>query len=219
MNATAWLLLALFLAVAALAWVAVHVGSRRLEYVAKPGCMLLLIGAAAALDPADGAARTALLVALVLSMLGDVFLMLPGRQPGASGPNLFVAGLAAFLLGHVAYVVGFALEGVELDGLLAGLLPVAFLVAIVGRKVVGAVRAGEEPELAGPVTAYVGVISAMVLFAFGTTDVRAEVGSLLFAGSDSLIAWERFVRTRPWAPLTIIITYHLAQALLVVSFT
>ena len=219
MDSTAWLLLTLFLAVAAVDWAAVHVRNKRLEYLAKPGCMVLLVLAALALEPADEAARAALVVALVLSALGDVFLMLPGRQPGTSGPNLFVAGLGSFLLGHVAYVVGFALEGLEAGGLLLGLVPVAAVLATVGRAVVAAVRAGDEPELAVPVQAYVLVISAMLLCAFGTGDPRAMVGACLFAGSDSLIAWERFVRPRPWAPVTIIVTYHLAQALLVLSFT
>jgi hypothetical protein len=45
------------------------------------------------------------------------------------------------------------------------------------------------------------------------------VGAALFAGSDALIAWERFVAKRAWGPVTIIVTYHLAQALLVLSFT
>lgn len=219
MDSTVSLLLALFLAVAALDWAAVHGRNRPLEYVAKPGCMVFLVLAAVTLDPVDAAARTALVVALVLSALGDVFLMLPGRQPGSSGPNLFVAGLASFLLGHLAYVVGFALEGLEAGGLLLGLLPVALIIATVGRHAVRAVRAGDEPELAVPVQAYVAVISAMVLGAFGTVDWRAALGAGLFAGSDSLIAWERFVRSRRWAPVTIIVTYHLAQALLVLSFS
>ena len=219
MDTSTWLLLALFLAVAAVDWAAVHAGSKRIEYVAKPGCMLFLIAAALTLDPVDGAARSALVVALVLSTLGDVFLMLPGRQPDTPGPNLFVAGLASFLVGHIAYVVGFVLEGVEPGGLALGTVPVVLVVATVGRRVVAAVRRGDEPELATPVTAYVAVISAMLLCAFGTVDGRAMVGACLFAGSDSLIAWERFVRTRPWGRLVIIVTYHLAQALLVVSFT
>lgn len=219
MDTSTWLLLALFLAVAALDWAAVQARSKPLEYLAKPGCMVFLVVAALTLEPADGAARAALVVALVLSTLGDVFLMLPGRQPGTPGPNLFVAGLASFLVGHLAYVAGFVFEGVEPGGLAIGLVPVALIIATVGRRVVAAVRASDEPELATPVTAYVAVISAMVLCAFGTGDLRAMVGACLFAGSDSLIAWERFVRKRPWGPLAIIVTYHLAQALLVVSFT
>ncbi len=219
MDGAAWVLIGVFLAVAALDWVAVQRGSKALEYVAKPGCMVALIAAALVLDPVDDAARVALVAALVLSTLGDVFLMLPGRQPDTPGPNLFVAGLASFLLGHIAYVVGFVLVGVEPAGLALGLVGVALIISTVGRQVVAAVKAGDEPELTVPVTAYVTVISAMVLCAFGTLDGRAMAGAALFAGSDSLIAWERFVRTRPWGRLVIIVTYHLAQALLVLSFT
>ena len=219
MDGAAWVLIGVFLAVAALDWVAVQRGSKPLEYVAKPGCMVALIAAAVVLDPVDDAAQVALVAALVLSMLGDVFLMLPGRQADTPGPNLFVAGLASFLLGHIAYVVGFVLVGVEPAGLAVGVLGVALIIGTVGRRVVAAVKASDEPELTVPVTAYVTVISAMVLCAFGTLDGRAMAGAALFAGSDSLIAWERFIEKRPWGPLTIIVTYHLAQALLVVSFT
>lgn len=218
MTGSAWLLLALFVAVAAIDWMAVQIQNKPLEYLAKPGCMAFLIGAALAIDPASDAARAALVVALVLSTLGDVFLMLPGRQPDSTGPNLFVAGLASFLLAHVAYVAGFAIEDVEPIGLAVGLVPVLVVLAAIGRTVVRAVQRSDESELTAPVTAYVLVISAMLLFAFGTLDARAMVGAVLFAGSDSLIAWERFIRPRPGGPLTIIVTYHLAQALLVTSF-
>jgi uncharacterized membrane protein YhhN len=213
-TATSALLLVVFLAVAALDWSAVHTRSKALEYACKPGCMLALIGAAAALDPADESARTALVVALALSTVGDVFLMLRGESS-----TLFAAGLTAFLLAHVAYVVAFWLDGVEPGGLGAGLVVALALVAVVGRPTVAAVRAGQERELAGPVAAYVGVISLMALSAVGTLDPVAIAGALLFAFSDAVIARDRFVAPgAAWAPLTIIVTYHLAQALLVTSF-
>lgn len=212
-DATAWLLLVVFLAVAAIDWAAVHSGSKAVEYVAKPGCMVALIGCAAALDPADEAARTALVLALVLSTIGDVFLMVRG-----SNPRLFLGGLASFLLAHVAYVVGFWLDGVEGAGLLVGTALALALVVFVGRPVVVAVRTGDEPEMAAPVAAYVAVIAAMVLSAAGTADPRAIAGAVLFAGSDSLIARNRFVSAERWMPLAIIVTYHLAQAFLVVAF-
>lgn len=208
-DATVWLLLVLFVAVAALDWAAVHAGSKPLEYLCKPGCMVVLIAAAAALDPSDEAARTALVVALVLSTLGDVFLMVPG---------LFLPGLVAFLFAHVAYVVAFWLDDVDAGGLLLGVALAALLVLAVGRPIVAAVRAGADPAMATPVAAYVGVISLMVLSAAGTGDGRAIAGALLFAGSDSLIARSRFVHPAAWAPLAIIVTYHGAQALLVTSF-
>lgn len=213
MTTSAWLLLTVFLAVAALDWVAVHLGSKPLEYVCKPGCMLALIAAATAIDPADETARGFLVAALVLSTVGDVLLMLRGERP-----QLFLAGLGAFLLAHVAYVVGFWVEGVEPGGLVLGAVLAAALVAVVGRPVLRAVQAGEEPSMAGPVGAYVGVISAMVLSAAATGEVLATVGALLFAGSDGLIAQRRFVRELPWQPLAIIVGYHVAQALLVTSF-
>jgi uncharacterized membrane protein YhhN len=218
-NASASVFLALFLAVAVLDWSAVHLGSKRLEYLAKPGCMVFLIAAALVMDPSDGAARVALVAALVLSLLGDVFLMLPGRQPGSEGPDLFVAGLAAFLLAHVAYVVAFLLDGAQLSDALLGLIPLAFIGVFAARPIIEGVRSSTEPDLAAPVTAYIGVISLMVLAAFGTGQVTAILGALLFAFSDSLIALGRFVRPRDWFPLAIIITYHLAQGLLTVSFT
>ena len=37
--------------------------------------------------------------------------------------------------------------------------------------------------------------------------------------SDAWIGEDRFVRSRSWQPLAIIVTYHVAQALLVVSLT
>ena len=213
MNATVWLLLAVFLAVAAVDWAAVHVRSKAVEYLCKPGCMVVLIVAALALDVDDDGARVALVVALALSTLGDVFLMVRGDRP-----QLFIAGLASFLLAHVAYVVAFSLDGLERGGVVLGVVLAVLLVAVVGRSTVRAVRAGDEPEMATPVTAYVLVIAAMVLAAAGTADPRAVAGALLFALSDSLIARQRFVREAPWMPLTIIVTYHLAQALLVTSF-
>ena len=213
MNATVWLLLAVYLAVAAVDWSAVHVGSKRVEYLCKPGCMVVLIAAALALDVDDDNARIALVVALVLSTLGDIFLMVRGERP-----QLFIAGLASFLLAHIAYVVAFVIDGVETPGVVLGVVLAVLLVLVVGRPTVRAVRAGDEPDMATPVTAYVAVIATMVLAAAGTFDPWAIAGALLFAGSDSLIARQRFVREAPWMPLTIIVTYHLAQALLVVSF-
>jgi uncharacterized membrane protein YhhN len=61
------------------------------------------------------------------------------------------------------------------------------------------------------------VISAMVSAALATGVVLAAVGAALFFASDTLIAWERFVRPRTWAPLAIIVTYHLGQAGLTLS--
>jgi uncharacterized membrane protein YhhN len=185
-------------------WVAVARGSKGLEYVAKPAATLLLVGVALALVPEDDTRRAWFVLALVLSLAGDVFLMLPR--------NLFVAGLASFLLGHVAYVAGFGLG--EAWPWIAG---VAVVAVAVGAPILRALLARGDKELVGPVVAYMAVISVMVACAIGTADAVAIAGAVLFMASDSLIAWNRFVRPLAWAPVTIMVTYHLAQAGLVLS--
>ena len=74
----------------------------RLEYVAKPTVLAALVVAAAAI-PADRIdlvdRRWWFVAALVCCLAGDVLLMLPR--------DLFIPGLAAFLVGHVLFIVGF----------------------------------------------------------------------------------------------------------------
>ena len=74
-----------------------------------------------------------------------------------------------------------------------------------------------EPALRPPVAVYMVVISAMVASAIASGNVVAAVGAVLFAASDSLIAWDRFVRPVARAEVTIMVTYHLGQILLVLS--
>jgi uncharacterized membrane protein YhhN len=208
-TAGAFLLLALALVAAVGDWIAVHQEAKGLEYVCKPLTMVLLIGAALALDPADPAVRTWFVVALVLSLAGDVFLMLP--------KDLFVFGLGAFLLGHIAYIVGMHVEGVDGARFLVGIIIVMVVLSVIGTAILRGVRAGPDPGLAGPVVAYMFVISAMLASAIGVGNGAAIVGASLFYVSDALIAWNRFLRETPHARVSIMVTYHLAQVGLVLS--
>jgi len=213
MTSLAWALLGLTLVIAALDWVAKGIGSKPMEYVFKPLTMVALIGVALALDPTDAGARAAFVVALVFGMAGDVFLMLPDSK------RWFVFGLASFLVGHLAYVAGLVALGLTGIALAAGVVVVLVAMAVIGRRIVGAVRAGDEPALAVPVSVYMGVISVMVACAFGTTLPLAIVGSLLFFASDACIGWSRFVKPHAWMELFIIVTYHLGQIGIVLSLT
>lgn len=209
MTGTAFLLLALTLVVAVGDWVAVARGHRPLEYLCKPLTMVMLMAATLALDVGDGTVRTWFLVALALCLVGDVVLMLP--------QDLFVFGLGAFLLGHVAYVMGMAVDGVSVPRLGIGVVLVCLAMAVLGLRIVQAVRAGDEPALVGPVVAYMGVISVMVATAVGTGHVAAVAGAASFYASDALIAWNRFIRVTPHHRLVIMVTYHLGQIGLVLS--
>jgi uncharacterized membrane protein YhhN len=190
-------------------WVAVGTGRRTLEYVLKPATMLPLIGAALVLEPHSPGGRACFVVALVFSLAGDVFLMLPDE-------NLFVFGLGSFLLGHVAYIVGLLVAGVSPLALAVGVVVVAGLMALVAPTlVVGARR--RDPRLGVPVLVYIVAISVMVACAIGSVVAAAIAGALLFYASDFAIGWSRFVSDFAGSRLVIIITYHLAQVLLVVS--
>ena len=129
MTSLAWALLALTLVIAALDWLAKGIGSKPMEYVFKPLTMVALIGVALALDPTDAGARAAFVVALVFGMAGDVFLMLPDDK------RWFVFGLASFLVGHLAYVVGLVLLGLTGVALVAGVVVVVLAMAVIGRRI------------------------------------------------------------------------------------
>ena len=171
-----------------------------------------LIAAAALLDPAADAQtwRAWFVAALVFSLAGDVLLMLP--------QDLFVAGLAAFLVAHVFYLVGFWTNGPSAFALAIAVVVVVAVVGPLGWRILAAiVRSGEPRELRGAVAGYMVVISAMLATALATGNVVAAVGAALFVASDSMIAWDRFVRPFRWAPVAIMVTYHLGQAGLVLA--
>jgi uncharacterized membrane protein YhhN len=201
-----------YLSVAVVAAVADWIGVWRelttVRYVTKPLTLVALTATALALDPNDPAVRAWFVVALVLSLAGDVFLMLPADR--------FVAGLASFLLAHVAYVVGLVVAGLEPVGIAAGIVVVAVAFALVGRPLIAHIRRS-TPEMTAPVVAYMGVISAMLVCAVGTLEPVAIAAGALFYASDALLGWGRFVRAPRWGGVAVMVTYHAAQAMFVLS--
>ena len=208
MTAVAFVLLSLAAVVAVADWLAVANGQRLAEYILKPLVMVALIAVASTLDPSSDFARVMLIIGLVLSMVGDVCLMVP--------TDLFVAGLGAFLLAHVCYVIALIALGVSVGGLLIGMILMAALAVVVGRRIVqGAARS--DSALAGPVAAYIAVISVMVATAIGTGRFFAVVGAVLFATSDSVLGWTRFLSDFSRSRLIVMVTYHLGQIGLVLA--
>src|SRR3954454_4551267 len=104
MNATTVVLIVAAGVFAGLNWWSQATAWKALEYASKPTVTALLAAAAVTLDPRSSAAQPWFVAALLFSLAGDVFLMLPGDR--------FVPGLASFLLAHVLYAVGFLVGGV-----------------------------------------------------------------------------------------------------------
>ena len=190
-------------------WIAELRHSRWLEYLCKPATLAALVAVAASITPVHdaGARRDWFVAALALSLVGDMLLMLPA--------DAFVAGLGAFLVGHVLYVAGFWSHGP--DGVVFAVVLVAVLAVLspVATPILKALR--PERELMLAVTLYMAVIAVMASSALSSGNPLAAAGAVLFVVSDTMIAWNRFVRPFAAADVGIMVTYHLGQAGLVLS--
>jgi uncharacterized membrane protein YhhN len=196
---------------AALAVRAEYRGPRWQVYLFKPLTTALLLALALATPP-YGAARYQLAVAigLALSLVGDVFLMLPGDR--------FMPGLSSFLLAHFAYLVAFTTD-VQLAA-----APVLFAPFAVFGLAILALLWRRLGRLQVPVALYVLVIVSMAGQAAGRAwllrnpaAALAASGAVLFVASDTLLSLNRFRRPFPSAQALILGSYFLAQWLIAAS--
>jgi uncharacterized membrane protein YhhN len=193
--------------VAALAdWAAVASKNERVESFAKVAVMLGLIAAVVASDDL-GVIELLLITALVMSLLGDV-LLLPQVDH-------FIGGLGAFLIGHVFYALTFLAVGVDPAWAIPGAAITFVAIAVVGRRIVEGATLRDE-TLGRAVLGYILVISLMVTLGTGVS-VLVAIGAVLFAASDSVLGWNRFVAPLPHGRLATHIPYHVGQGLIVLG--
>jgi uncharacterized membrane protein YhhN len=178
-------------------------------YIYKPMAMAGIIGLVLTPGiPADYY-QWAIVAGLLLSLAGDIFLMLR--------PARFLPGLFSFLVAHVVYTAAFSWRLDEVHFLFAA-VPVAAGAGMLGLLWPGLGR------LRIPVTLYVAAITAMVVSAVsaatGTPDpgrCAAAVGAVLFMASDACLGYARFRRNFPAAQGLILGSYYPAQALIALS--
>jgi len=182
-------------------------GSRTGVWIAKPLASAGFLWAALAAGALESGYGRAVLVALVLSFLGDVLLIPVARRS-------FLVGLVSFLLGHVAYAFAFAARGIS-PVWIAGALPGVALAVVLALRWLGP---HVEPAMRAPVRAYVAVISAMVLAAAGSVGAAGQpailVGALAFYVSDLAVARQRFVARTFWNKSWGLPLYYGAQLIL-----
>jgi uncharacterized membrane protein YhhN len=206
-----WLLLALLFAFIEV--IAVSRNLRKLEYIAKPAVMVLLF---LWLYTSTGLQGNTLWFGLgvLLSLAGDILLMI-------SLDRLFIPGLVAFLLAHLAYITGFRAELTSANiWSLILLVFIAINVSRLLRRIVGAMRSKGEIRSILPVVVYGIVISLMLYAAMSTTSNLSwtplaaffvSAGALLFVTSDVLLAWMKFVSPVRNGPVWNIALYYLGQ--------
>ncbi len=186
---------------AGLNWVTRVRSLPRLETVSKPAATVAITALAVVVgrDQPRGVILSAL-IGFILCLVGDIALL--------DAVDSFIAGLAAFLAGHVAFIAMFVQLGLDRKRLGAvGLVLVATMVTLVGRVIVRGART-REPKLAGPVVAYLTVISTMVVVGWATGNVAATIGATLFVISDAILGWRAFVGEKAWMSLAVMMSYH-----------
>jgi uncharacterized membrane protein YhhN len=151
---------------------------------------------------------------VLFSLTGDVLLMI-------SLDRLFLPGLAAFLLAHISYITGFRAELMTAN--IWSLILLVFIAINVSRlihRIVGSMRARGENRLILPVIVYGIVISIVLYAAMSTTSNLAwtplaaflvSAGALLFAASDVILAWMKFVTPLKNGRIWNMALYHLGQ--------
>ena len=180
--------------------------NERVELISKP---LTTVGAVAIAASADGprSATAVAIVALVLCLIGDIALLAAIDQ--------FVVGLAAFLLGHIAFIAMFAQRGFD-HWTLSG-VAIGGVAALLGTAAVPIVRGAATKGFGIPVRAYLVVISSMCVLGWATGNWLIKLGSTAFIISDSILGWGQFVAERRWMHLAIMVTYHVAIVSLALS--
>jgi len=189
-------------------WWAVARGDRRTETWAKPATLVALIVAATVLGAPDTTPGRWLLLALGFGLLGDVALL---------GDSLarFRAGVAAFLVGHLAYLACFATLGLPRPAWSWAVLLVLLASFVATREVLPATHRLDGAALSVPVAIYTAAIGAMLVCAWFTGEWLVALGATVFVASDATLSVDRFVRPIPRAHLVVMVTYHLGQALIV----
>ena len=186
-------------------------GPRSHVYLFKPMTMLLILLTAMSGLRAHASVRgSAIIAGLVFCLVGDVFLMLPSDR--------FVAGLASFLVGHLAYTVAFT-AGLGFSFSVRSLVPLAIYGAAIYMLL-----APHLGKMRLPVLAYVVVILLMGWQAWerwnrvgASGDLLALLGALLFIFSDSVLALDRFRAKFKTARLLSLTSYFCAQWLIASS--
>ena len=180
-----------------------------LNLVFKPLATLCVIAWAALGRSDDGRVKRWIVVGLVFSLAGDVALLWPVQG--------FLAGLVAFLLGHLSYLVALTRR------VRFGASPPAFGAwAVVAASVLAGLWHGVPAELRVPVLVYVCALGAMAAQATsawlarrGAADAArwrtVAAGGALFVLSDAILAADKFVGGVPMPTLWNLSIYWLAQ--------
>ena len=212
MNKIYWIIL--FIVVLFADLIAVYLGKETLRYVTKPLLMpLLVIYFVSAVNFFSSSLKKWIVLALVFSWLGDVFLMFE-----STNSSFFIFGLVAFLIAHIFYILFYEnliqRENIKKNYWL--FIPVLIYYALLVN-----ILSPNLGDMKLPVRMYGVVISYMLIQALQVGRIRNRpaavlmiTGAVLFITSDSILALNKFYKPFEHAGILIMLTYGIAQLLI-----
>ena len=160
-----------------------------------------------------------LLVALSFSWIGDIILLFAERDE-----LFFIAGLIAFLISHIVYILLFNKQLKYKNRKNKAVFWIGVTSIIMYLIVMVSILLPRLGDLTMPVFVYALVISTMLLFAFKGFLTWEEpgnwfvlIGAIAFVSSDSILAFNKFYAPIVMSSFLIMVTYLIAQYLIVVG--
>lgn len=208
-------LILLFFLVLATDIIGIETNNQLIQYISKPLLMPVLalffvFNTSATVTPF----KKWVLAALFFSWAGDVLLMFQEKIP-----DFFLFGLAAFLLTHICYIIFF--HSIRLKEGIRGRPWLLVPVAVYYTGLIFFLSPYLD-DMKMPVIIYGLVISFMLVLALHMLFIRNKdagkllaIGAVFFVISDSVLAINKFYLPFGTASVVIMLTYGLAQYLIV----
>ncbi len=185
------------------------------HYIAKPAIVISLIFLfVKTSESLSKPIKKLTLLALVFSLFGDVLLMFVDKSE-----HFFTLGLVAFLTAHIMYVLLFLKHRNKERS------PYGFIVLLLiyAASLFYFLKDGLGVMLI-PVVVYMLVILSMATSAYlrkNKVNILSYglvfFGALFFMASDSILALNKFYQAIPWSNISIMVTYAIAQYLIIIG--
>lgn len=185
------------------------------HYIAKPAIVISLIFLF--IKTSGGISKSIkriTLLALGFSVLGDILLLFVDKSP-----HFFTVGLVAFLLAHIMYILVFLKHRNKQKSIFGFVI----LLLVYASGLFYLLKDGLGDMLI-PVIIYMIVILSMATTAFMRKGIVSHmsynlvfVGAIFFMISDSILALDKFYQPLPLSNISIMLTYALAQFLIVIG--
>ena len=185
---------------------------RRAQYFFKPLAALGFVILALQFGALESTYGNIVLAGLVVCAFGDLCLL------SCQSEKFFKAGMVAFALGHIFYVIAFGLQFDELETHGYIIVGLTVLFAIIFFRWL---KPNLDTKMVGFTFVYTVIITLMVTASVARFNYYLKyvvpLGAIMFAISDMFVARDRFVKPNPKNALAITPLYFGAQALFAFS--